>query len=289
MEARIANYYGKPVYHLTAGSIELDCLAEAGPRIVRLSYQGSPNLLAEVPQITTSTPFGDYHYMGGHRLWHAPESMPRSYIPDEDGLSIYELEDGIGLDGKTESATGIHKQIEIHIQPERPIITLKHTLSNESLWAVELSPWAITMLKLGGTAILPMLHPLNQNPLLPNRHIALWNYSHINDPRLTLTDNYIFIKALAGLPPFKIGTFDQPGWIGYWNNGVFFRKRFAVFPEQLHPDHNSNAEIYCDEHFIELESIAPLSKISPGNSVTHIENWEFTDQLSKEFLPLIQR
>ena len=272
-------------YHLSAGNIELDCLSKAGPRIIGLSYKGSRNLLAEVPQIATPTPFGDYHYIGGHRLWHAPESMPRSYIPDDEGVTLIELANGVLLDGKTEPATHIHKQIVIQINPQHPEVTVQHTLINEGLWEIELAPWAITMFRHGGVAILPMHHPISQDNLLPNRHIALWSYTHINDSRLTLTDEFILVKPMAEHGPFKIGTFNQSGWIGYWIDEILFLKRFDVFPNRLHPDHNSNAEIYCDEHFIELESIAPLTKIKPGDSITHIETWELFDQLDQPFLP----
>ncbi|MGB9669228.1 MAG: hypothetical protein ACPL0B_02470 [Anaerolineales bacterium] len=281
------------IYHLSVGEIELDCLSKAGPRIIGLSYKGSGNLLATVPQIATSTPFGDYHYIGGHRLWHAPEAMPRSYIPDDDGVTLTELENGILLDGKTELATHIHKQIIIQINPQYPEIKIKHTLINEGLWDIELAPWAITMFRHGGVAILPMHHPISQDNLLPNRHIALWSYTHIKDPRLTLTDEFIFVKPMPEQGPFKIGTFNLSGWIGYWIDGILFRKRFDVYPDQPHPDHNSNAEIYCDEYFIELESIAPLTKLKPGESIAHIEAWEFFEQLEQPFLspeiiPIIQ-
>jgi hypothetical protein len=41
-----------------------------------------------------------------------------------------------------------------------------------------------------------------------------------------------------------------------------------------HPDNNCNAEIYCNDQFVELESLAPLTKLSPGEAVTHVETWE---------------
>jgi hypothetical protein len=76
------NGFGLSTRTLAAGSLELDYLETAGPRIVGLRYKGSVNLLASVPEISIPTPYGDYHYMGGHRLWYAPEAMPRSYMPD---------------------------------------------------------------------------------------------------------------------------------------------------------------------------------------------------------------
>jgi len=265
--------------------LELDCLATAGPRIVRLSYKGSPNLLAEVPDVALPTPYGNYRYLGGHRLWHAPESMPRSYIPDSDGLAITELPDGVMLDGKTEPATGIHKRIAIRLDPDQPRVALTHTLVNQGHWKVELSPWALTMMRLGGTAILPsQTGASTPEDLLPDRHFSLWPYTHLHDPRLHLEDEFILVEAKSDLPPFKIGTFNPQGWVAYWLDGVLFRKTFAIHAGLPHPDYGCNAEIYCDSRFIELESLSPLTRLAPGESVDWLESWELYDSPSQDFL-----
>lgn len=271
---------------LAACDLEIDVLESAGPRIVGLRYKGSPNLLAWVPEISISTPYGDYYYLGGHRLWFAPEAMPRSYVPDNDGLTVSELPDGIILRGKTEIGTGICKSIEIHLNPDRSQVSLTHTLLNEGLWDVEVAPWSITMFRLGGIAVLPFqAAEVDRNALLPDRRIALWAYSQINDPRLRFEDNFILVSAKPEMPLFKIGTFNPRGWLAYWNEGVLFRKSFEVQQDLPHPDYGCNAEIYCDEHFIELESLAPLVRLSAGSSIIFREDWELFDSLSQSFLP----
>jgi len=278
-------FYGYPVRRLESNLLELDCLATAGPRIVRLRYKGSPNLFAEVPEISVPTPYGDYCYLGGHRLWHAPESMPGSYIPDGEGLSLSELPDGLILDGKTEPFTGIHKRIEIRLDPVQPRVTLAHTLINEGSLDVELAPWVLTMFRLGGTAILPTRADGSPTDgLLPDRNFALWPYTRINDSRLHVEDDFVLVTAKLDLPPFKIGTLNPVGWTAYWLDGILFRKTFAVNAELRHPDYDCNAEIYCDNHFIELESLAPLTRLTPGSSVCLGETWELCGTLEQEFL-----
>lgn len=271
---------------LVAGDLALTYLATAGPRIVGLQYKGSENLLASVPQIATSTPYGEYRYIGGHRLWYAPEAMPRSYIPDNDGVTVSELSSSVLLQGKKEAGTGIKKSIEIFLDANHSQVTLKHTLVNESLWDVELAPWAITMFRLGGTAILPLQsETVDMNGLLPDRRIALWPYSKINDPRLKFEDDFIFVSAKPDLPLFKVGVFNPRGWVAYWNRDVLFRKTFTIQAGVTLPDNGCNAEIYCDEHFIELESLAPLVNLAVGGSVSHTETWELYDTLEQDFLP----
>ena len=150
---------------------------------------------------------------------------------------------------------------------------------------MELAPWALTMFRLGGTAILPtQAAHINADDLLPNRHLSLWPYSRLADARLHLEDEFIAVKAMHEMPPFKIAAFDHQGWAAYWLDGILFCKTFAVHPELPYPDYDCNAEIYCDGHFIELESLGPLSKLGPGNSVSFIETWELYDSFEQEFL-----
>jgi hypothetical protein len=35
-----------------------------------------------------------------------------------------------------------------------------------------------------------------------------------------------------------------------------------------------NAEIYVNDQFLELETLAPLQTIEPGETITHTEKWE---------------
>jgi hypothetical protein len=251
------------------------------PRITGLFLGGKPNLLAELENFSSvPTPYGDYHFHGGHRLWHAPEAMPRSYIPDDE-VFIKDLPDGAILEGKTEPGTGICKRIEIRLAVDKPSVTLTHTLTNEGLWPVQLAPWTITQFRLGGTVILPM--PVgNTDPsgLLHNRQMSLWPYTRINDPRVKWDDKFILFKADSMLPPFKIGYFNPHGWLAYWLDGVLFRKAFEAHTGLPYPDNNCNAEMYCGDQFVELESLAPLKVLNPGASVNHIETWDVFDSLN---------
>jgi hypothetical protein len=240
--------------------------------------------MADVADVSIDTPYGAYRYLGGHRLWHAPESMPRSYIPDDGGLVVSGLSDGVVLEGRTEPGSGIRKRIEIRLDPDEPRLRLSHVLSNAGVWEVELAPWAITMFRLGGLAILPIREEqVDPDSLLPDRHISLWPYSRTNDPRLKLQDDFLTVQPKPDLPPLKIGTFNPRGWIAYWLDHVLFRKMYAVQPGLHYPDYGCNAEIYCDSQFIELESLGPLRRLEVGESVAHEETWEFFDSLDQDF------
>jgi hypothetical protein len=257
--------------------LQIECLTNS-MRVMGLRPAGKADMLADLSDLPPiSTPYGDFYFRGGHRLWHSPEAMPRTYIP-EAGVTITDLPNGLLLEAQTEQGTGIRKRIEIQLAGDKPCVTLIHTLTNDGLWAVELAPWAITQFRLGGTVILPM--PVgNVDPagLLSNRQFSLWPYARIHDPRLKLDDGFILFKADALLPPFKLGYLNPHGWIAYWLDGVLFRKTFEVQAGLSHPDNNCNAEMYCNDRFVELESLGPLTALPPGAWVNHVETWDVFD------------
>lgn len=270
------DFYGLTTRTLSNEHLRLEYLAETGPRLVRLFLAGSEqNLLAEVPDISLETPYGPYYLRGGHRLWHGPETAARTYVPDNEALIVEEVEGGVRLSQPTEAPTGISKTIEVRLHAERPTLTLHHILQNDGLWPVQLAPWAITQLRLGGTAVLPQqTEALDQDGLQPNRHLVLWPYTRWRDPRLHLDDEYLMVNTQIHDFPVKIGYFNRRGWIGYLWQNTFFCKRFTPEPKRSHVDFGCNVEVYANDRFIELETLAPLSRLEPGESATHAEEWQ---------------
>jgi hypothetical protein len=256
--------------------LELEYLT-ASLRISGLTLKGKSNLFADLNgESPIATPYGDFYFRGGHRLWHAPEAMPRTYAPDTGNLKITDLPDGVILETNTEPGTGIRKRIEIRLAPDAPTVHLTHTLINDGMWPVKLAPWTVTQLRFGGTAILPMpVDKVDEAGLLPNRTISFWPYARLTDSRLSLRDDFSLFQAQAAPRPFKIGYYNPHGWLAYWVDDMLFKKSFQVHASTEHPDNNSNAELYCGEGFVELESLSPLGMLDPGCSTQHSETWEF--------------
>jgi len=280
----MSDFQGLPTQTLDNGLLTLEFLSEAGPRIVRISAFGKENLFADIPTSVMTT-YGEFFFRGGHRLWHSPEELPRTYIPDNDSIFIEKLDDGVRLNGSTEKATRITKAIEIHLSKDQATVIIKHIIRNDSLWQVELAPWALTMFRLGGTVIFPQpVGNADKNGLLNNRILVLWPYTHIDDPRLILRDDFILIHAIPNQTPFKIGYSNPHGWIAYWLDGILFRKKYDVSFGATYPDNGCNAESYCNDRFVELESLGPLVKLEAGAEVNLNETWELYPVLSVPFL-----
>jgi len=265
--------------------LQLEYLPDSA-RITGFMPAGKSNLLAEIPDFhPIPTPYGDFHFHGGHRLWHSPEAMPRTYMPDNEGGTASELPDGVRMEMPAEPWTNIAKAIEIRLNPGRPQLTVQHEMRNDGPWAVEFSPWALTMFRLGGVGIFPQPQGnVDEAGLLANRQVALWPYTRLADPRLILRDDFILLHATPSLPPVKFGYFNPHGWAAYWIDGSLFVKRHDASSTVRYPDNGCNTESYCNDQFIELESLGPLELVAPGQTLVHIEVWEIYDSLENSLL-----
>jgi hypothetical protein len=280
------DFYGEPTRILENQHLKLEYLANSA-RIVRFSSQGKKNMFAELNKHPVPTPYGGFYFRGGHRLWHAPENMPRTYIPDNEGALLSDIPNGVRIEMPPEPWTHIAKIIEVSLNPEKPQVVVRHELRNEGAWTVELAPWALTMFKQGGVAVFPQpVGNVDDSGLLANRRFSLWPYTNINDTRLSTRDDFFLVQATPGLPPLKFGYFNPHGWVGYWLDEVLFIKRFDAQENVIYPDHGCNVECYCNDEFIELESLGKLTLIAPGQTVFHIELWELFETLDVPFIPV---
>ncbi|HNT24355.1 MAG TPA: hypothetical protein PKM21_08320 [Anaerolineales bacterium] len=256
--------------------LRLDYLATAGPRLVGLYVDGKPaNLLAENINVGWDTPYGTYNMLGGHRLWAAPENPAYTAIPDGEGLELSADAAHARLCQPPSAASGLRRTIEVTLDPEQPVVHLKHTLANEGSASQRVALWPITQFPMGGLALIPQpVGPSDPHGLQPNRSLILWPYTRLNDPRLHLRDNYVLLEATPDTQACKVGHFNQAGWLAYFWQGMLFCKYFAQpQPALPYPDLGCNAEVYVRDIFLELESLSPLSDLAPGTSITHDERW----------------
>jgi hypothetical protein len=183
-EITAGEFNGMACCWLGNDQVRLAVTTERGPRIAFWGWREGTNLFAEVPEAVLATPAGPFHLLGGHRLWYAPEVLDRTYWPDNDPVMVAEIAGGAAFTTPVDGA-GIVKQMTVAMAPERPEVTVTHTLRNSGRWAVQLAPWAISMCRTGGVALLPQpQEPTDAAGFLPNRRFSFWPYSDVTDPRL---------------------------------------------------------------------------------------------------------
>jgi len=272
-------YKGWPnCIRLFNGEIELIITTDVGPRIIRCGYINGPNLFYIADAETGKTGGTNWRIYGGHRLWHAPEVMPRTYSPDNEPLAYTWNGKTLKLAQSVESTTGIAKEMDITLDSGKNHITVIHRLVNKNFWAIETSPWAITAHAAGGRAILPQepyVDPVEY--LLPARPVVLWYYTHMGDPRWIWGNKYIQLVHDSNITSEqKTGILNKQGWAAYLHDKTLMIKKFQFDPEALYPDYGCNNEVYVNENLLEIETLGPLSKIAPGSAVEHTEQWLIT-------------
>lgn len=272
-EAAGSDYHGHPTRRLANDHLWVDVLAKAGPRIIRLGLAGSPwNLLAETPDLGWETPHGRYELLGGHRLWFAPEDPDRVAVPDGQGLTLDDRPDGLQLTGAAEAPTGLVRSMTLRLSPDAAAFELRHELRNVSATSVELAPWSITQLPLGGRVLLPQAAATPGHHVHPNRTLVLWPYTSWEDPRLQPRNGLLAVDALAG-PALKVGYFNDGGWVAYARDGTVLVRRFEPMRGADHTDLGCNVEVFVGARFLELEILGPMTLLAPGCTVALVETW----------------
>jgi hypothetical protein len=276
------NYRGWPnCYRLVNGKIELIITADVGPRIIRFGFLGQQNEFGEFDDMVGLTGGDEWRIYGGHRFWHAPEVQPRTYYPDNEPVSVEQMEGFVRITQPIESTTGIQKEIDLHLSPDAAHVELVHRLRNTNLWAVELAPWALSVMAQGGKAVIPLPpRGSHEENLLPANTMTLWVYTDMDDPRWTWGTKYLMLhQDPEAASPQKIGVMVPDGWAAYAREGHLFVKRFSYVPGASYPDWGCNVETFSNADFLEVESLAALVQLEPGGIVEHVENWFLFDDV----------
>lgn len=249
-----------------------------GPRIIRFGFTGGENEFAENFAASKAVGDDEWKVYGGHRLWHSPENDPRSYIPDNEAVEWTEIENGVKVTRKVEPWTQIKKEMEITLCPCSNNVKVVHRITNKNAWPVELSAWALSVMAPGGIQVIPQ--PKRDTGLLPNRALALWPYSKMNDHRINWGDKYIVFKQDPDTQaPFKLGISNEDGWAAYFNHGNLFVKRYTHYMDAKYPDFGVSYESYTNDFMMEMESLSPLTLLKPDDTLTHVEEWELIENV----------
>lgn len=277
--------------------IELIVLTDVGPRIIHLAFKGSENMLYENKADAGQTGGTQWRTYGGHRLWHAPEDVVRTYVPDNFPVQVKQLKDGARFTAPIESS-GLQKIVEIHLSENEAKVKINHTMINHGQWPIPMAMWALTVMKAGGRVIVP--HPArvsHDENLLPTHTLTLWGFTKMDDPRWTWGEKYYSLRQDGSFDYCqKIGSMNTKGWAAYQLGDTVFIKKFGYNPTQTYPDLNCNFETYTDQNMLEVETLGPLVQIAPGQKAEHLEEWSLhkgikpstTDvEIDKNILPLI--
>jgi hypothetical protein len=275
-------FQGGEALSLSTKAIELVVTTSVGPRVVELRSKAGKagNLFIQFPADEPRA-YG-CKIRGGHRLWHSPEHTERTYQPDDDPLAVKPLKNGVALAQPVEPVTGMQKAMKLELVGDRTV-RVTHALTNHGLWPVETAAWALTMFRGGGYGVLPLLPKGNHadGDLLPTYSFVPWTYTDLSLPVWDLHRDFLGIDVAKTRAAQKFGITNYPGWSAYWLQGTTFVKYAPVQPGATYPDFGCAFETFTNGGMIEFETLSPIAKLAPGESVTHVEHWGVLDGLAK--------
>jgi len=287
-------------YRVTNGEIELIVTGDVGPRIIRFGFVGGQNMFKEFAEQLGKSGEEKFQLRGGDRVWKAPEDPVATWAPDNVPVQIIPTATGLIARAPIEPLTNLQKEIEIAIAPSGTTVTVSHRITNHSLFTLEFAPWALTMMAQGGIAVSGFpprgRHPINLEATNP---LVMWAYTDLADPRWKFTKKYLTLRQdLNNKEAQKLGLFNPDTWAAYLLNGEAFVKRTKADASKTYPDFGCSFETFTNNEFLEIETLGPLTKLSPGHTVEQVEHWglyrkvqptELTDQeLDRVLLPLVQ-
>jgi len=259
---------------ISNNEVDLIVTTEVGPRIIHYGFKGEENHLKVFEEHKGKKGSSEWLSYGGHRLWHSPEEFPRTYDTDNFPCKYKILENGLLIKSEMDPKVQVEKEMEITLPEKGTRAKIKHTITNKNSWDIEFAAWAITVMAQGGREIIPQIKVGPK--LLPNRTLALWTYTRMNDPRVKWLEDYILLDQNPNLEnAFKIGLPVIDGWAAYSNFGQLFVKYFDFIEDAQYPDFGySSYETYTNNEILEMETLSPIWTVSPSESIEHIEKWE---------------
>lgn len=276
--------------------LEMIIVTDIGPRIISLRTKKGKNIF-----FNDKRKYGWYggkrwYNYGGHRLWHAPEANPRTYQPDNRRVKWQKITNGIRLIQRVEHKTGIGKVIEIKLEPDEPVVSVKHRLVNHNAWEIDLAPWALSVLGKGAQAILPMPpRGKHMESIQPVGSLIFWAYTNLADKRFHPGREFIQIhQDFSREEPFKIGISHEKTWGAAIVANSLFIKATKNFPNKTYPNRGSRFEVFTSSKILEFESLGPLQSVAPGAEAVHTEHWHLVpwqgtivneQQIRKRILP----
>jgi hypothetical protein len=262
-------------YRVSNGEIELIVTGDVGPRVMRFGFVGGQNLFKEFADQLGGTREEKHQLRGGDRVWKAPEDPVATWAPDNVPVEITITANGLIARAPIEPLTSLQKEIEVRMAASGTEVTVLHRITNRSLFSLEYSVWALTMMAPGGIAISGFpprgRHPANLEATNP---LVMWAYTNLSDKRWVFTKKYLTLRQdPANAEAQKLGMFNANTWGAYFLNGEAFIKSAHANSGEPYPDFGCSFETFTNNEFLEIETLGPLTRLPPGKTAEQVEQW----------------
>ena len=110
MTLETVSFEGHECVRLHDGGVTVMVTTSVGPRVLGLTG-GEGNVMAVLPGAGLERPDGGrFSFIGGHRLWAAPEIPEVTYQPDDRPCAAAEVDGGVRVEAPTDGAGSAGKE-----------------------------------------------------------------------------------------------------------------------------------------------------------------------------------
>lgn len=197
------------------------------------------------------------------------------------------LSNGIVIKSPVSKLQGIQIERSIKLSPHGSKVTIDQSIhkiapaKETHMDSIPLTLWNLTKIKPPKSSWLP----LNTNSIFKKGYmIPSWS-----DAENVAANNIVVENNVLKLKPIEQGSqkvgADARGWVAALIDDVLMVERFPVIPNAIYPDGGTNATLYSNKYFTELECLSPEKILSIGDSLHHTITWELhkvnsTDELN---------
>ena len=269
---------GFDAVELLTAEIRVVLLTARGPRIAFLGQPGGPNLLLWAPGTYQR---GEWDLTGGHRVWitrPGADEAEETYATDNAPCTVDAHIDGVTVTGALDPVQKLRRGLTVRVvAPGR--LRVDHFVRNESdmLWSGGL--WGLTCTVPDPTTI--YVSPLGDGSSWDYTTMVAfrtWGGGHggvgFGDPQFEMTQDALVLRP-SGRENKRMFKADA-GILAMYDpaRGILFAKQADYQPNADYPLGTNLALYVGPQNFmVEMESMAPVVTLKPGQASTHTETW----------------
>jgi hypothetical protein len=236
-------------------------VAKPYPRVgaFRLKDKESPLLITDI------------HSYWGIRTWfQEPIEDKRSFAPAASPAEAEMGKDGIILRGAP--TLGLELIMDIRLDPEKPLLTIRHGFKNLATEKRRISIWIINAFPRQGIGVAPW------SECSTFRRYQIWPFTDPDETCISFSKKMIKVNFAGQISSpkgfLKIGTVAESGIVAYWNwtTGTFLKSCVGYESAASYPEPGSNTILFSISNnsecpsFSELEHVGPLKEVAPGDT-----------------------
>lgn len=254
----------KRCIYLSNGVFETVLSTEVGPRILRYSKVGGPNLLyLDSYAAGQTSDLKVWRIYGGHTFDALTEGKPLR-LPENQPIGYSKQEDGVSFEPVVFEKQGFSKTVAVRMC-RRGGLEIKETLQNLSDTPLTISAMGSTHLNISGRVALPAASL---------RQIAsAVKGEKVDQRRLSFGGELCFVDHDMARGGEYALNFDLPElWCAYFLYGVMFVMTSPAVEGAVY-DENAMLRVEADANKVAISSFSPRYSLEKGEAFTHVEVW----------------